>query len=57
MLNQTQIQTTGGKDESNIVLCENRNGHRNTERRTYRHIIRHHTKKPKRWATPPTNGD
>jgi hypothetical protein len=25
-------KTTGGKDEPSIVLCGNRNGHRNTER-------------------------
>ena len=25
--------TTGGKDEPNIVLCGNRNGHHNTELR------------------------
>ena len=34
------LQTTGGKDEPNIVLCGNRNGHHNTELRTYRHIIK-----------------
>jgi len=28
------IQTNGGKNESNIVLCRNRNGHHNTEYRT-----------------------
>ena len=27
------LQTTGGKDEQNIVLCRNRNGHYNTELR------------------------
>ena len=27
------LQTNGGKDESNIVICENRNGHHNTERK------------------------
>ena len=26
-------QTTGGKDEQNIVLCRNRNEHHNTELR------------------------
>jgi len=33
------LQTTGGKDEPNIVLCGNRNGSHNTELRTKRHII------------------
>jgi len=28
------LQTTGGKDESNIVLCGNGKGHHNTELRT-----------------------
>jgi hypothetical protein len=27
------LQTTGGKDETNIVLWGNRNGHHNTELR------------------------
>ena len=32
-VNETRIllQTTGGKDEPNIVLCENRNWHHNME--------------------------
>jgi hypothetical protein len=25
------LQTTGDRDETNIILCENRNGHHNTE--------------------------
>ena len=25
------LQTTGGKEEPNIILCGNRNGHHNTE--------------------------
>jgi hypothetical protein len=28
------LQTTGGNDEPNIVLCGNRSGHHNTEFRT-----------------------
>ena len=28
------LQTTGGKDEPNIALCGNRNGHHNTKLRT-----------------------
>ena len=28
------LQTTGGKDELNIILCGNHNGHHNTEPRT-----------------------
>ena len=28
------VKTTGGKGESNIFLCGNRNGHHNTELRT-----------------------
>ena len=28
------LQTTGGKDETKIVLCGNRNGHHNIELRT-----------------------
>ena len=28
------LQTTGGKDEPNIVVCGNGNGHHNTELRT-----------------------
>ena len=30
----TILQTTGGKDETKIVLCRNRNGHHNIELRT-----------------------
>jgi len=30
---RTLLQTTGGKDEPNIALCGNRNGHHNTELR------------------------
>ena len=34
------LQTTGGKDEPNIVFfCENRNGHHNMTLWTQRHII------------------
>ena len=44
------LQTTGGKDEPNNVLCGNRNEHHNIEPRTYRHVIGQH-KKLKRWAT------
>ena len=36
------LQTTWGKDEPDIVLCGNRNGHHNTQLRTYRHIIGQH---------------
>ena len=28
------LQTTGGKDEPNIVVCGNRHGHHNTELKT-----------------------
>jgi len=40
--NQTNalLQTTGSKNESNIVLCENHNGHHNAELRTQRHIMK-----------------
>ena len=32
-INKTRVllQTTGGKEEQNIILCGNRNGHHNTE--------------------------
>jgi len=43
-------QTTGGKDEPNIVLCGNHNGHHHTKLGTLKHIIGQH-KKIKRWAT------
>ena len=33
------LQTTGGKDEPNIVLFRNRKGHHNTELRMKRHMI------------------
>jgi hypothetical protein len=34
--NKTRVllQSTGGREESNVVLCGNRNGHHNTEHRT-----------------------
>ena len=35
----TLSQTTGGKDEPNIVFCVNRNGHHNTELWTSGYII------------------
>ena len=52
------LQTTAGKDESNIVFMRNRNGHHNTELRTQRHIIEQHKKlkqlttrtAPKHWG-------
>ena len=51
------LQTAGGKEETNIVFCGNRNGHHNTGLGTLRHIIWQHTKKnnKKKWArrTPP----
>ena len=42
--NKTRVllQTTGGNDELNIVLCGNRNEHHNTELRRSRHIIGQH---------------
>ena len=42
------LQPTGGKSELTIVLCGNRNGHHNTELRTWKHRTGRH-KKLKRW--------
>ena len=32
-VNKTWLQTIGGKDEPNIIVCGNPNGHHNTELR------------------------
>ena len=48
------LQTTGSKDEPNIVLREKHYGHHTAELRTERRIIGQHTKNKENSNTDPT---
>ena len=48
------LQTVGGKDESNIVLCGNRNEHHNKKLRPKKLIIGQQQKTIKMSNTDPT---